>query len=134
MKPINKKIPMSVHFIASDVQPSANILKIQWRNRIQVLNPQKEAFYCLICDNAASIMKASDFALSDFQEQHNKYWKWDWKWWWYWWRNVWVMRTIFPKHSRCHAHSFQLVVKYWIGDCSQSLKSIVAKASNIVSF
>lgn len=29
MKPINKKIPMSVHFIASDVQPSANILKIQ---------------------------------------------------------------------------------------------------------
>lgn len=38
-----------------------------------------KSFYCLICDNAASIMKASDFALSDFQEQHNKYWKWDWK-------------------------------------------------------
>lgn len=28
---------------------------------------------CLICNNAASIVKASYFAFSDFQEQHNKY-------------------------------------------------------------
>lgn len=41
---------------------------------------------------------------------------------------------IFPKHSRCYAHTLQLVVKDGLGDCSPSLKSIVAKASNIVSF
>lgn len=41
---------------------------------------------------------------------------------------------IFPKHPRWYAHTLLLVVKDTLGDCSQSLKSILAKAANIVSF
>ncbi|CAG2238141.1 UFL1 [Mytilus edulis] len=39
-----------------------------------------------------------------------------------------------PKHSRCFAHTLQLVVKDGLKDCSPHLKTVITKASNIVSF
>lgn len=39
-----------------------------------------------------------------------------------------------PTHSRCYAHSLQLVVKDGLKECSPHLKTIITKASNIVSF
>ena len=38
-----------------------------------------------------------------------------------------------PTHSRCYAHSLQLVVKDGLKDASPHLKNAIAKASNIVS-
>ena len=38
-----------------------------------------------------------------------------------------------PTHSRCYAHSLQLVVKDGLKDASQHLKNVISKASNIVS-
>ena len=38
-----------------------------------------------------------------------------------------------PSHSRCYAHSLQLVVKDGLKDASQHLKNVVAKVSNSVS-
>ncbi|XP_062579450.1 zinc finger BED domain-containing protein 4-like [Saccostrea cucullata] len=93
----------------------------------------------IISDNAANMVKAFDFALPGFQEEH---------------KSITeeesesddedncdvdndmseLCEEIFPKHSRCYAHTLQLVVKDGLGDCSPSLKSIIAKASNIVSF
>ncbi|VDI82573.1 Hypothetical predicted protein [Mytilus galloprovincialis] len=39
-----------------------------------------------------------------------------------------------PYHSRCYAHSLQLVVKDGLKDCSPHLKTITTKALNTVSF
>ncbi|CAG2204101.1 unnamed protein product [Mytilus edulis] len=39
-----------------------------------------------------------------------------------------------PKHARCFAHTLQLVVKDGLKDCSPHLKTVITKASNIVSF
>ena len=37
-----------------------------------------------------------------------------------------------PTHSRCYAHSLQLVVKDGLKDASQQLRNVISKASNIV--
>lgn len=96
-----------------------------------------EKIICIISVNAANMVKAFDFALPGFEEEQKSFdgesesdgeyncddddmSK--------------LCDEIFPKHSRCYAHTLQLVVKDVLGDCSPSLKSIVAKASNIVSF
>ena len=39
-----------------------------------------------------------------------------------------------PKHFRCYAHSLQLVVRDGLKEAGQHLKTVVAKASNIVNF
>lgn len=96
-----------------------------------------EKIICIISVNAANMVKAFDFALPGFEEEQKSFdgesesdgeyncddddmSK--------------LCDEIFPKHSRCYAHTLQLVVKDVLGDCSPSLKSIVVKASNIVSF
>ena len=38
-----------------------------------------------------------------------------------------------PTHSRCYAHSLQLVVQDGLKDASQHLKNVIAKASNTVN-
>ena len=38
-----------------------------------------------------------------------------------------------PTHSRCYAHSLQLVAKHCFKDASQHLKNVISKASNMVS-
>lgn len=40
------------------------------------------------------------------------------------------LKDCLPRHSRCCAHTLQLVIK----DCSSNLKNIINKASNIVRF
>ena len=39
-----------------------------------------------------------------------------------------------PKHYRCYAHSLQLVVRDGLKEAGQHLKTVIAKASNIVNF
>ncbi|XP_069103066.1 zinc finger BED domain-containing protein 4-like [Argopecten irradians] len=45
-----------------------------------------------------------------------------------------ILTDSLPTHSRCYAHTLQLVVKDGLKQCSSHLKNIIAKASNIVSF
>lgn len=39
-----------------------------------------------------------------------------------------------PKHSRCFAHSLQLVVRDGLNDCTGHLKQLITKASKIVNY
>ena len=39
-----------------------------------------------------------------------------------------------PKHSRCYAHTLQLVVKDGLRDCTSHIKTVIGKASSLVSF
>ncbi|VDI73534.1 Hypothetical predicted protein [Mytilus galloprovincialis] len=39
-----------------------------------------------------------------------------------------------PKHSRCYAHTLQLVIKDGLKDCTSHMCTVIAKASKIVNF
>ena len=91
---------------------------------------------CVISDNASNMIKAFDFSLPGFEcnadqcedgsgedydceetDDDNE-----------------ELKDCLPRHSRCFAHTLQLVIKDGLRDCSSNLKNIINKASNIVSF
>ena len=89
----------------------------------------------IVTDNASNMMKAFDFSLPGFTpenedddesdtEEHDTN------------ENLEKsdqLEGYFPTHSRCYAHTLQLVLKDGLNDASQHLKNVIAKASNIVN-
>lgn len=48
--------------------------------------------------------------------------------------SLWYLIEDIPKHGRCFAHTLQLVVKDGMKEVSPHLKTVIAKAANLVKY